>query len=290
VAENARALPESTAEAIAAPRGFWNIGRLALGKGLGFQIVPSAVLTLLRLGLGVLAWVGVFLLLVRRQWFIPANVAGITMLVCSAPWPSQMLRYLGPIVPLLTLAFLAALLGLHSRVARYLRARPFRFAPAVTAGGILVLQLGSYVVSHSVHRHTASYRTRSGASANYRQLWYRQPDQALDESIDWIRAHAQPGDIVAASMPHWIFLRTGLKAVMPPFEVDPINAQKMLDSVPVRYLVQEDPLTLTNIAAVYMGPMLNAFPDGWRVVHVSPGSYVRVYERVRSGGDSRVLD
>jgi hypothetical protein len=140
-------------------------------------------------------------------------------------------------------------------------------------------QLGSYAVSHTIHFQAATYHSRSGARVNYRQLWYRQPDQDLDESIDWIEAHARPRDVVACSMPHWVFLRTNLKAVMPPFEVDVATAQRYLDSVPVRYLVEEDPAKLTNFGSRYMGPMLRTFPENWHLVHVSPGSNAKVYER-----------
>ena len=40
---------------------------------------------------------------------------------------------------------------------------------------------------------------------------------------------AQPNEIVATYAPQWVYLRTGLKAVMPPFELNPERAQKLLE-------------------------------------------------------------
>src|SRR3954469_8501690 len=50
--------------------------------------------------------------------------------------------------------------------------------------------------------------------------------KAQDQAIDWLIANASPEDIVATSTPHWVFIRTGLKAVMPPFEADPVLAEQ----------------------------------------------------------------
>jgi hypothetical protein len=282
ITTNAAAVPEKLGSTITAAAEFWEIGRLAIGRFTGIAIVPSLLLMAIRIGLGILTLAGLALLLVRLQWFVPLYVIATILVICSAPWPTQMLRYLEPILPFLLLAFLTAVLALQSYL---LKSRPVwlvRVGPALAVGAILALQIGSYIVSHTIHFQLATYRTRSGAAVAYHQLWYRAPDQGLDEAIDWIQAHAQPGDVVASSMPHWIYLRTKLKAVMPPFEWDPRQAQQLLDSVPVRYLVEEDRETLTNFTARYMDRMLTVFPDRWRLVHVSPGNFAKVYERAAS--------
>jgi hypothetical protein len=79
-------------------------------------------------------------------------------------------------------------------------------------------------------------------------------------------------------MPGWVYLRTGLKAVMPPFEPAPERAQALLESVPVRYLMVENPGELTNFAWRYTAAVLREFPEKWRLVYNSAGDYVRVYE------------
>ena len=64
-----------------------------------------------------------------------------------------------------------------------------------------------------------------------------QPDRERDAALEWLRG--RPGDVVASAMPHWAHLLTGMKTVVPPFEQDPVRAEALLDSVPIRYIVMD---------------------------------------------------
>ena len=99
-----------------------------------------------------------------------------------------------------------------------------------------------------------------------------------DQAIDWLLANANPEDIVVTSTPHWVFIRTGLKAVMPPFEADPVRAQQLLDLVPTKYLVV-DSLAFIDVSRRYGMPVLEAFPQRWQEVYTSPDESARVFQR-----------
>jgi hypothetical protein len=84
--------------------------------------------------------------------------------------------------------------------------------------------------------------------------------------------------VVAAGTPHWIHLRTGLKTVMPPFERDVDTAQRLLDSVPVRYLVIGRDVVATER---YTVPVVRRFADRWQAVHATAAGGWTVYRRVQ---------
>jgi hypothetical protein len=83
------------------------------------------------------------------------------------------------------------------------------------------------------------------------------------------------------------FVYTGLKSVLPPLESDPKEELRMLDSVPVKYIVTDD-LVYPQISERYVYPAILPRPDVWRLVfeakRQTPGdpkpSFARVYERV----------
>lgn len=83
--------------------------------------------------------------------------------------------------------------------------------------------------------------------------------------MDWLLAHAGSGDVIAVSMPHWVYLRTGNKVVMPPFESDPVKAEELLTSVPVRYLVLDEGLAIDSKR--FMKGVVDRFPDRWKPVY-----------------------
>jgi hypothetical protein len=113
--------------------------------------------------------------------------------------------------------------------------------------------------------------------AAQRLFFYNQTYQALDAGLDWLAGQARPDDVVAASMPQWAYLRTGLKSVMPPFETDPVRTQALLDSVPVRFVVVDG--TDVNFAREYTLPVLESSPERWIVVYSNPAGKLEIYQR-----------
>jgi hypothetical protein len=89
-------------------------------------------------------------------------------------------------------------------------------------------------------------------------------------------------------MPHWAYLRKGLKAVRPPLEANRERAQALLDSVPVAYIVLdkgEEGFTDAHMLALVQGN-----PQAWKFVYTDEEGLVRIYERVRSKMGTRASD
>jgi len=120
---------------------------------------------------------------------------------------------------------------------------------------------------------------RDFLTVRYRHLFFQDDDAALEQAVDWIAGHAKQSDVVAVFLPHWIYTRTGLKAIMPPLEADAAIAQKALDSVPVRFLIREHDGKVPNFIAPYVNSVLKDYPDAWRLTWSSDSNYVQVFER-----------
>jgi len=121
----------------------------------------------------------------------------------------------------------------------------------------------------------ATHVDARGTRADGRLFYYDHRWQAFDASLDWFRQHAVGEGVVATSAPHRIYLTTGLKAVLPPLEADPALAQRLLDSVPVRYVIVDD-LTFTDMSRWYAGPVVQSRPDLWELVYAEGA---RIYRR-----------
>jgi hypothetical protein len=88
--------------------------------------------------------------------------------------------------------------------------------------------------------------------------------------------------VIATTVPQLAYLRTGRKAVLPPFERDPDTASRLLDEVPVNYLVI-DSFGRPGISERYAAPLVAQKPQNWRLVFTAPDDLTRVYERSRGG-------
>ena len=68
-------------------------------------------------------------------------------------------------------------------------------------------------------------------------------------------------------MPHWIYLRTGLQAVQPPYVADAGAVQDLVDSVPADYaIVGAERNDGGDLMGRYLMPAVRKYPDRWRVV------------------------
>lgn len=274
-------LPERVGVAVTTKEGHWQLIRQAVNSRAGFDVLPNKLLSILLTCLGLFTLAGIILFLVRGELLIPLYVAAVVLVVALAPWPSQFHRYIAPILPFFTLAFCYSMRALLDWVKRRFSERYFLFASIAAIGvvGILVsVQLASFKIAHTYRFEKGDLQQLRSSSVPYRQIWYGAPDIALDKALDWIADHAQADNVVAASMPQWAYLRTNLKSVMPPFEQHRLG-QRLLDSVPVRYLIYEDPRELINPAAQFTRQVVSSYPEKWRLVFSDPNKYVRVYER-----------
>ncbi|HSK80900.1 MAG TPA: hypothetical protein VLQ45_30890 [Thermoanaerobaculia bacterium] len=273
---NLSAIPLVFGEAVSFRREFLESQLRKIEKRVPF-FPPSSLLATMAFGLlGILILMGLFFLLRAREWTLVLYVAASVGLVCLTPWPQQFIRYLTPLIPLLAIALGVALTTLAKT----------RKPAAWAAGGIVALLLAGQALAlwhvYTRFHHRVRYTDSQGIERRYRLFFYGRSWPALDQSLDWLRDHSQPSDVIATSCPHWTWLRTGRKAVMPPFEPDPAEAERLLDTVPVTWVIVDE-LEFTDVSRRYAARMAEARPESWRKVYTSRSGEVRVYRRVASG-------
>lgn len=276
---NVRVLPAALGEALTSNRGFWEMQANALANQLGGAHAPLLLVGPVLLLLGSLVLLGTGLRLIRGDFLPGLYVCTTLFAVCSTPWPEQLVRYLTPILPVLLLAFFTAI---HfpvkaARTATFRRA--WQLAGAFILAGVLVHNSLTYYQAIRYSSDFATVSDQSGRFLQYKQLYFSAGDAALDEAADWIRARAKASDVVSVFLPHWVFLRTGLKTVMPPLEKDAARADELLASVPIRYMIFENTNTAINFARPYIREVIETFPNRWRLVFTSRGDLIRVYQR-----------
>ncbi|MFL5516917.1 MAG: hypothetical protein ACJ8DJ_12215, partial [Gemmatimonadales bacterium] len=237
--------------------------------------MTGACLTLIGIG----ALVGAGLLLLQGEWLYPLYLGLSLAMISLTPWPGQFWRYLAPLTPLTYLFLLLSVNAAAGWLAR--RGRWGRTAGALVATGPLALMLLVQVVIAAgfLRLLPISYFTPDGTERPGRMLTYEPVWHALDPALEYVRRHAGSGDVIATSVPQLAYLRTGHRAVLPPLEPDPETAARYLDAVPVSYLVL-DQLGLPGISERYAAPVVVRHPAAWRLVYTTPGTGVRVYERV----------
>jgi hypothetical protein len=150
-------------------------------------------------------------------------------------------------------------------------------APAI--GGVLLVQItvATYFLRSM---RPISYYDAAGRERTLHLLTYESPWHAIDPAFEWIRRHGAANAVVATTVPHLAYLRSGHKAVLPPFEPNPTTASQLLDQVPVTYLVLDE-IVGPQISKRYAAPLVTQNPDDWRLVFTAPDQKTRVYERVR---------
>jgi hypothetical protein len=131
------------------------------------------------------------------------------------------------------------------------------------------------------HLYKVRSETHEGKRVDYRLFYYDSASKSLDDGLDWLKRKTKADDVVATSMPHWAYLRKGLKAVRPPLEPNRERAQALLDSVPVAYVVLDK--SDEGSSNAYMLPLLEGNPRLWKLVYADEKGPVRIYERVRAG-------
>lgn len=278
---NVLRMPASAGEGVSTNRGYWEKSWRSLIGSLPPPSLAGWVVSAVLLILGGLVLGGIGLQLADgRSRIVALYVLLYLALMCLTPWPGQFPRYLAPLAPMLALALFGVLLVIQRRSRRSPSA-PRRIAgSALTVCIVSVILIQEFVTFYHIHaedHQPVAYSDRRGNRIAYRQFFYKDSYLALDAGLDWLKRRAQPGDVVAASSPHWVYLRTGLRAVMPPFELDPVKAQRLLDTVPVRYLVlEEGALDIRR----YTLPVTEQVPNYWVLVYSAPEGNCSIYQRV----------
>ena len=276
-----RGLPSIVAAlggAISQPREQWEfvfqqLNRVPIVRHLARWRLISA--TTMMLGMIVIAGLGIQL--ARGECLLPLSVLAYLAGLCSMPhsYYGELPRYVWVLSPLLMLSACAALQAAH-RVSIVLPRRARSIGTFGVAGLVTFVMALSVVVTIEAYRsdlRPVVHRDWNGHRVEYRLFSYSDY-QAFDGGIEWLKQHASASDVVASTTPHWVYLRTGLKAVFPPFEQNPALARGLLDAVPVRYVVVADWLSRERAL-----PTVESDQFAWRVAYAD-GDFA-IYERTR---------
>ena len=281
LARNLSTVPHNTGEAISAQRDDWRKPTRALSRlpGIGglfrLRLVDVALVLL-----GSLALTGLVIQYLGGDTVMPLYVLLSIGIICLTP-VSWSYRYWFSLAPMM----IVGLSHFCAWVQRVLETHEWRRAlwwgPRLVLAGVGVV-LSVQVVSlfdlfHERHQPVV-YRDLRGQTVSYRLFYYRDTYRALDAAIDWLREEAPDGAIIATSMPHWVYLRSGFKAVMPPFERDPVTALRLLEGVPVSYLVV-DGRTFSPTREFGL-PAVRLAPNRWESVFSDVEGEVEIFRRV----------
>jgi hypothetical protein len=284
VGTNIVQMPASLGEGVMETRRFckWLLEYAQLKAGISLLPAWTVFVPLTFMGLLVIAGTGV--LLARREWFVPLYLAASLAVISLTPWPGQFTRYLAPVTPFLALALVRLLATLREVSFRW--STRWRWVMLMALIGVVVADLGIEGIgaAHAfVGRHKEGLvYAGPGGEGGYRFFFYGEEWADFDAALIWLKDHAEPGAVLGVSAPHWAYLKTGLKAVMPPMEADQAKAQRLLDSVPVKYVIV-DKMEFLDVVRRYTAPVIKSHPELWQRVHtVSSRSknYTRVYRRV----------
>jgi hypothetical protein len=258
------------------------------------RIVSNAELIPAEVGQSVFSWTGgqgisllvavlvlggMLLQLACKRYIISFFICLNLIAMCMTPYAKIFVRYLLPLSPLFLLLFFEAITWLNGQARRY-RIGFLRQAAALATIAILAVmsaeELWEELDLYRFHHGRVDY-LHDRNRVSYKLFYYSPGDREFEQGLDWLQAQARRGDIVAASDPQWVYLRTGLKSVLPPFEVNSLTAEHLIDSVPVRYLFVDEYYKRYTFSLVENNSEL------WKCTWRGAGDKVRIYERSNSG-------
>ena len=281
VLKNSLSMPLCIGETVSLSKGYVHWGILVVNRKVGGTLnrpIPRGAAEVFACVIGAATIAGVVMLALRRQWFVVLYLAATLLLICLTPWPRQFLRYLAPAAPFLVIGFVALLAAARERIlADPTRDPATRTAIARSIVALLVLiplmQIGGQAIGFK-KRHAPMQP--SGP-----KLFYAGRDWVnWSQAADWVTQHASSKDIVATSAPHLLYLKTGIKSVLPPMESSPDKARRLLDSVPVRYVILGK-FEFLDIDQRYAKPAVESQAESWKLVYTGEDRKTCVYERVR---------
>jgi len=286
ILRNIASVPGALGRTAVIPQGFvpYLLGQVQ--QSLHFRLSSNSSALLLNafpicmFAVGLFALAGSILVATGRQWFLPLYFTFTVAMIVITPFQNQFWRYLAPVTPLTLTFFFIALLSVRDwpRYFRWSRVGT-ELVVAVPVTGILLLQV--ILVIHLFQiMHPVRYYDAAGREHLYKLIEYGNEWQALDPTFEWIRRYAPSTAVIATTVPHLAYLRTGHKAILPPFVPNPDAAGRLLDDVPVSYLVV-DRFARPGVSERYAAPVVAGKPKDWRLVFTAPDGKTRVYERTR---------
>ena len=275
-------MPSSLGQAITARVGFFWSHVNSLNRALRRPLLPHWPYKILLNLLGLFVALGVVQLIRARQWVIALTILLTALAVCTTPWRGQFARYLAPILPLLLIAVMTLLrgvVGIRQPSTSGPSDRKLRALRIAAAGLILCESVIALVSGSRNFIYTAYFRDANDRQKPYHVFHYSTDYPDSEDALRWLVAHADPSAILAASMPQWVYLQSGFKAVMPPLTADPVKAQQLIDTVPVSYVLMEHLLMDDNFVAFFPS-MVKKQNDKWKLVYSSSDRHVQLYGRI----------
>jgi len=289
--KNLPSLVMAVGEAVSTRSGFWSrllfeSQRNIMERPLVSNNMSNNIVLVPIFGLAAIVLAGVAILVRRRAWLIVFIVIGSIGLVwVAAPWSwsAQFTRYLTPLRPFLVICAALPLSEIDSSLCVRQR-RWLTILARISIAGVLLLGFTaelytSYQVIRSRNASKEALVIPQSGSAGYRLFFHDRSWQAWEEAASWIGAHARPEAIVATTAPHFLYLRIGRRAVLPPMESDPMRARRLLEAVPVSYVVIDE-LKFLDISRRYALPAVKGDPEAWHLVYSIKG--IQIYQRASS--------
>lgn len=276
--ENLRAMPSALGEAVSTTFGFWRWG-LNASQDLvtASRPIPEWAARVPLLLLAAAICLGLVVIARRGSWAFALCTAASVALVCATPWPGQFARYLAPLTALLSIAAVSGGLWLWS-LARA-SGGPSRRAAAWSLAGLIAFTVSAQLftlVQVFVRRQSDPRMASLGRPEEHHVFYHDATWARWEKAAAWIGEHARQGTIVATSAPHLLNLWTGHPAIFPPMEADAAKARRLLEAVPVGYVIIDE-LSFLDISRRYASPAVAAEQGAWRLVF-SAGA-TRVYAR-----------
>lgn len=282
---NLRTVPSSLGQAISSIKALWQHHFRGLNRRLGPLAIPEWVIDI---SLNLVGWI--VLAGMVCLWRGEARLIGIYLslaiaMVCATPWSGQILRYLAPILPFVGLAFLTCMVRIQELSRSRLAGKGRLFTSAVSLIiPLLILSETLFSLRTGIRdfRQPAIYESQAGIQRNYWLFHYPHSFSSVEVGLKWLAGHADRQSIVAVSMPQWVYLKTGLRTVMPPLESDPLKAQQLIDTVPASYLILDRMIMESSFNNAFPALVQNS-PEKWTRVYSSGNGDVEIYRRVSSG-------
>jgi hypothetical protein len=229
---------------------------------------------------------GLISMTLQGELLIPFYVAVSALAIAATPWLFHFSRYFWPLSPILAVAFM-----LGVKVART-SVDSTGFSICRQSGwALLCLLVGAAISVESAvwvfncvrpDLRDATYVDAHNRVHTYRVLYFDQRYQNFDRAVDWIKQKAGPHAVVATSCPHYLYLRSGRKTVIPPYESNLDRIQLLLDSVPASYLIADDLGLMEHVASKVVDNVTRRYPRQWKIATITLDPKIVVYRRINS--------
>jgi hypothetical protein len=282
IVQNLRTVPEALAESAWTPSNSLDWFRPKVREHLGLELPPNAALVWALTAIGGVMIIGALRFAARGEWLLALYFGATVGLICLTPWPGQFWRYLAALAPISLIFFVDTLCAAGRRLVRTKTWLGRTAGSLVVTAPLAGMMLLSVAVASEMLRHcpTVTNRDGRGGAVTYRPLIYPADWPPLDDAFEWVRRHAAPEAVIASAVPHMSYLRSGHLSVLPPFEPHPDSALRLMEQVPVSYVVL-DSFDEPGVSRRYAAPAVESRPDRWRLAYTAPDGRAQVYERIQ---------